>query len=114
MSDEQQAPQNEEIFEKLNDYTLSVVHDFVRNDRADPELRRIFNFAAQNITTIYSMWYGEAVASNMQVQNFSELDSLDEVARMHAQLCQMDGHPPPLPARDTPGKPAALRPPRKG
>jgi hypothetical protein len=88
---------NEEVFEKLNDYTLSVTNDFQRNAQADPELRRIFNFEARQITNVYSMWYGNGVSSNMQVQKFSELDSLDEVARMHAKLCELGGNPPGLP-----------------
>ncbi|MDP2206731.1 MAG: hypothetical protein Q8K65_10555 [Alphaproteobacteria bacterium] len=105
------APENTEVFEKLNDYTLSVVNDFARQDQADPELRRIFNFAAQSVTTIYSMWYGHAVTSSLHVEKFSDLDSLDEVARMHEKLCDMDGHPPPLPAAGKLGK-SALRSPQ--
>lgn len=112
MNDDILHETNDEIFEKLNDYTLSVVNDFSRQSKADPELRRVFNFAAQNITTIYSMWYGHALSSNIHVQNFSDLDSLDEVARMHEQLRKMEGHPPPLPVRDSNGKPPSLRPPR--
>jgi hypothetical protein len=103
-------PENTEVFEKLNDYTLSVVHDFARLHKTDPELRRIFNFAARNVTTIYSMWYGHAVTSNMHVEKFSDLDSLDEVAMMHAKLCEMDGNPPPLPTLDKPGKSALRNP----
>lgn len=101
-----ETPENAEIFEVLNDYTLSVINDFARNYKTDPELRRIFNFAAQNVTTIYSMWYGHAVASNMHVEKFSELDSLDEAARMHQKLKEMGGNPPPLPDNGKPAKPA--------
>lgn len=85
-----------EIYSKLNDYTLSVVTDFVRQDQADPELRRIFNFKARQITTIYSMWYSHAVTSNMETQKFSELDSLDEVAEMREKLIKLGGKPPAL------------------
>jgi negative regulator of replication initiation len=99
-----QAGENAEVFEKLNDYTISATHDFARQEQADPELRRIFNFAAQNITTIYSMWYSRSVTSSMHVEKFSDLDSLDEVRRMHAKLHEMGGHPPPLPAADRLGK----------
>lgn len=87
---------NKEVFEKLNDYTLSVVNDFQRQAGADPELRRIFNFKAQQITNIYSMWYGHAVTSNMTVEKFSELDCLDEVRDMHKKLREMGGNPPCL------------------
>ncbi|TAL37424.1 MAG: hypothetical protein EPN97_05115 [Alphaproteobacteria bacterium] len=88
---------NEEVFEKLNDYTLSVTNDFARQKGADPELRRIFNFKARQVTSIYSMWYSSSVTSSMQVQKFSELDSLDEVADMHKKLCELGGNPPGLP-----------------
>jgi len=85
-----------EIYSKLNDYTLSVVTDFVRQAEADPELRRIFNFKARQVTTIYSMWYGHAVTSNMETQRFSDLDSLEEVAGMREKLIRLGGHPPEL------------------
>jgi hypothetical protein len=87
---------NEEVFEKLNDYTLSVVNDFVRMSEADPELRRIFNFKAQQVTSISTIWYGSAVSNVMDVRNFSDLDSLDEVQLMHAKLIEMEGKPPSL------------------
>lgn len=105
--------ENAEVFEKLNDYTLSVTYDFARQEKADPELRRIFNFAAQNITTIYSMWYGHAVTSSMHVEKFSALDSLDEVRMMHEKLKDLRGNPPPLPPPDKLGK-AGLRQPQNG
>lgn len=111
MADDDEIPENPEVFEKLNDYTLSVVNDFSRMDQADPELRRIFNFAARNITSIYSMWYGSAVTSNMTVTKFSELDSLDEVQMMHSKLCALGGNPPALPAADKLEK-SGLRPPQ--
>jgi hypothetical protein len=96
-----------EIYEKLNDYTLSVTLDFERQDRADPELRRIFNFRARQVTSIYSMWYGASVTSSMHVQNFSELDSLEEVELMRKKLLDMHGNPPSAGelARRMPGKP---------
>ena len=85
-----------EIYSKLNDYTLSVVTDFTRQEQADPELRRIFNFKARQVTTIYSMWYGAGVTSNMETQKFSELDSLEEVAEMREKLVKLGGTPPAL------------------
>ena len=87
-----------EIYSKINDYTLSVVTDFTRQDGADPELRRIFNFKARQITAIYSMWYGHGVTSNMETQKFSDLDSLEEVAEMREKLIHLGGHPPTLEA----------------
>lgn len=95
MNTEDDSP---EIYSKLNDYTLSVVTDFTRQASADPELRRIFNFKARQVTSIYSMWYGHAVTSNMETQRFSDLDSLDEVAGMREKLIKLGGNPPPLDA----------------
>lgn len=88
--------ENVEIFEKLNDYTLSVTFDFARQAQADPELRRIFNFQSRQITSIYSMWYSSGLSTTMQVQRFSDLDSLDEVQTMHQKLCDLGGSPPAL------------------
>lgn len=87
---------NEEVFEVLNDYTLSVTNDFQRGGDSDPELRRIFNFRARQITNVFSMWYGEGMSTNMQIQKFSELDSLDEVREMHRMLCNKGGNPPSM------------------
>lgn len=113
MADSDNIPENPEVFEKLNDYTLSVVNDFGRMSKADPELRRIFNFAARDITSIYSMWYGSAVTSNMNVTKFSELDSLDEVQLMHRKLRDMGGNPPELPPAEKLAK-SGLRTPQSG
>jgi len=86
--------ENPEIFEKLNDYTLSVTNDFERQEQADPELRRIFNFKARQVTTIFSQWYSAGVANNMDVKNFSQLDSLEEVELMRRKLIDLGGNPP--------------------
>jgi hypothetical protein len=94
---------NEEIYEKLNDYTLSVTNDFERQERADPELRRIFNFKAQQVTTIFSQWYSSSVSNSMAIQKFSELDSLEEVELMRSKLKELGGDPPGL----TPALPKA-------
>jgi hypothetical protein len=104
---------NDEAFEKLNDYTLSVTNDFQRMAQADPELRRIFNFEARQVTNIYTMWYGSGISTNMQIQKFSELDSLDEVKRMHQKLCDLGGDPPGIaeilsPVNKPPGKQLSL------
>jgi len=96
----------EEVFEKLNDYTLSVRTDFDHQKQADPCLRRIFNFKARQVTDIYSMWYSSGISTQMQTQRFSDLDSLDEVFDMHARLKSLGGNPPPIDApRGLPGKP---------
>ena len=44
----------------------------------------------------------------MTVQNFSDLDSLEEVELMHQKLKAQGGNPPDL--SDKPAKPAAPRP----
>lgn len=84
----------EEVFEKINDYTLSVTAVFSLQAQADPTLRRIFNFKARQITNIYSMWFGHSVTSSMQMQSFSDLDSQDEVRVMHGKLVELGGNPP--------------------
>ena len=86
--------ENPEHFEKLNDYTLSVTTDFERQAQADPELRRIFNFKARQVTTIFSQWYGSGVSNTMDVKNFSQLDSLEEVELMRRKLRELGGNPP--------------------
>jgi hypothetical protein len=101
--------ENQEVFEKLNDYTLSVTNDFGHNSEADPEIRRIFNFKARNITTIYSMWYQSGMTSSQTIQNFSQLDSLDEVRDLHQRLSNMKGNPPPLPEPAAPAQKKELK-----
>lgn len=101
----------DEVFEKLNDYTLSTYVDFDHQKQADPTLRRIFNFEARQVTTIFSMWYGASVTSALDVKNFSALDSLAEVERMRGKLIALGGHPPALESGDAlPGKIARLGP----
>lgn len=85
-----------EDFEILNGYTLSVTNDFDRQAQADPELRRIFNFKARQVTNIFSQWYSEGVSNSMVIQKFSELDSLAEVFDMHAKLKELGGNPPDI------------------
>jgi len=100
---------NNEVYEKLNDYTLSVSNDFERQSSADPELRRIFNFKARQVTTVFSQWYSHSVANSMVIQKFSELDSMEEVELMWGKLKELGGNPPEL---SPPGLPkASLKPP---
>jgi len=103
---------DEEIYEKLNDYTLSVTTDFGRQAGADPELRRIFNFKARQVTTVFTQWYSSSVANSMAIQKFSELDSLEEVELMWDKLKEMGGNPPELASTlpKTPFKPPSLNP----
>ncbi|MBI1214456.1 MAG: hypothetical protein GC185_01395 [Alphaproteobacteria bacterium] len=90
------AEQANEQFEMLNDYTLAVSTVFSLQSRADPTLRRVFNFRARQVTEIYSMWYSQSVTSSMQSKNFSDYDSADEILLMHKKLVDMGGRPPAL------------------
>lgn len=103
---------NTEVYEKLNDYTISVTSDFERQSGADPELRRIFNFKARQVTTIFSQWASNAVANSVTIQKFSELDSLEEAELMWKKLKDMGGSPPELTPSlpKTPFKPSSLNP----
>jgi len=100
----------EDVFEKLNDYTLLTYLDFEHQKGADPTLRRIFNLEARQVTTIFSMWYGAGVTSNVDIKNFSDLDSLDEVERMRGKLLELGGHPPAAAPESLPGKTGRLGP----
>ncbi len=103
MSDE-----NPETFEKLNDYTLSVRTNFTHQVESDPTLRRIFNFRAQQVTEVYSIWYRTSVSSNMVQTRFSDLDSQDEVELMRGKLRELGGNPPDANvSRRLPGKDSA-------
>lgn len=99
-------------FRKEDDYTLLVFSE----SRGGGTISRYFNFAAQQVTTLYerkeqltdrqSSTYGAsgsvattaavALASEMTVQKFSELDSLAEVRLMREALIGLKGNPPEL------------------
>lgn len=92
-------------FNKVNDYTLNVSDGFNNG-----YLTRSFNFAAKQITTVFTASMKEAqglgyqqnpsvsvaITSQMAIQRFSELDSQDELEMMHAKLKEMGGNPPDL------------------
>lgn len=105
-------------YAKEDDYTLLVTNDFPGGGT----LSRYFNFAAEQVTTIFSQkaekelsqkeYYGNAAVSSavsvaltsqMQIQKFSELDSQAEVERMREELIRLEGKPPVK--DDMPGKP---------
>ena len=101
----------EEVFEKLNDYTLSTYVSFDLQKQADPTLRRIFNFEARQVTTIYSMWYRDGISSSVDIKNFSALDSQQEIERMRGKLVELGGSPPPPDDPDAlPGKTGRMIP----
>ncbi|MDI1227315.1 MAG: hypothetical protein PSY14_06495 [bacterium] len=98
-----------ERYRKENDYTLSAVQDL----SGGGSLTRQFNFAAEQITTIYErkaekestlgVSYGSdgkatavgiALSSQMTIQKFSELDSQAEVEIMREKLLEEGGKIP--------------------
>lgn len=73
--------------------------------RITSSLTRTFNFLAREIIVKNtearyeargSSGGSAAVSSQIIIQRFSELDSLDEVELMHARLVELGGTPPPL------------------
>lgn len=99
-----------ETFRKINDYTLS--HDVQMDKYANGyvegkfELKRIFNFASGQITTIARDWLSQSRGSEsggssgtslqMQVQDFTDLPSTVELEMMHKRLKELEGKPPEL------------------
>lgn len=101
------------VYKKIDDSTLLVRQPLADsdNDWGAPRLTRLFNFKARQITTIYerggtqsykiprgdySSETGQtaAVTAAIQIQNFRDLESTDEVRDMHAQLVRIGGRPP--------------------
>lgn len=105
-------------YRKLADDVISASYDLTEEkDWGGPRLRRIFNFTAQQVVTLYERGgtqeytipkgseYGSnstgrsvAVTSAMQVQNFDELPNQDDIAAMHGKLKELNGKPPALDA----------------
>lgn len=103
-------------YKKLADDVISASYDLAEEkDWGAPRLRRIFNFTAQQVVTLYerggtesytipagsnygssSKGYSAAVTSAMQVQNFDDLPNQDDIAAMHGQLKKLGGKPPAL------------------
>ncbi len=81
-------------FKPLNDYTLSASEELYRNSSSSASIRKVFNFKARQVITTYEEWYNQgALTSQMNVQNFSDLDSFDEVYDMAKELEAKGGHP---------------------
>ena len=83
--------------QKINDYTLSSKDDeFYCNDVNAAGLRTVFNFKSLQVITLYESWltqHGAAQSSQMVVQKFSELESLNEVNEMAEELKKLGGNP---------------------
>lgn len=90
-------------YEKLNDHTVSVVIDYGRVEDAKLELRRVFDFRTQQVTTIYSVWVGASVTTVTNVQNFRDLGP-EEIEEMRKKLHELGGVQPNMHGR--PPKPS--------
>ena len=104
-----------EEFVKENDYTLSVVKQEVMelpsygsyNAQRTLSLTRTFNFMSAQVTTVIrdSLFESHgsesggsaAISTQIIIQNFSDIDSKEEIKLMHQKLIEMDGKPPALP-----------------
>lgn len=83
---------------KDNDYTLRVHTEELSNTNHSRSITRLFNFKAAQVTTLAREWigqsYGVGSSSNMIIQNFSDIESKDEIREMHAKLVELGGTPP--------------------
>lgn len=86
--------------------SLSSQSNFARS------LTRVFNFQSRQVTTIYNDWIvtssGSSVSSQMHVQNFSEVESQDEIRAMHRKLKEQGGDPGTLDVSPLAGKSRVL------
>lgn len=57
---------------------------------AELELRRVFNFRAQQVTTIYSVWVGASVTTVTAVQSFNDL-GIEEIEDMRKKMGDLGG-----------------------
>lgn len=101
-------------YEKEGDYTLRVTTTVKDSSYACgvnvenlSRMTRIFNFAAQQITTVeqsqqrqYSSYSqkdnSSSVSSCLHIQNFHDVASPVEIELMHAKLVALGGNPPAL------------------
>lgn len=89
-----------ENFEKINDYTLCASTELGHNAAWSHKLTRVFNFKAAQVTTVYREWIsnsnGSTVTSQMSLQNFSDVESQEEIRDMREKLIELGGNPPPF------------------
>jgi len=102
-----------ETFTKINDYTLQQQLEAPKETvNAYQELQihsritRIFNFEAAQLTTTtrditFQSRGGDAggsssVSTQTSIQNFEDIQSGTEIARMHKKLQEQGGNPPAL------------------
>ncbi len=107
-------------YHKKNDYSL-IEHSVEAGEENDmyfsSSLSRTFNFLSGQVTTVTRDFIYEprgssaggsaSVATQLYVQNFTDLGSLAEVRLMHQKLVELAGNPPPLEEilQDNMGKP---------
>lgn len=89
-----------ESFEKDNAYTLVQTTTYIANNHHNRSISRIFNFKAAQVTTVtrelMSSTAGHAIHGQLDVRNFSEIDSKDEIREMHQKLVALGGTPPAI------------------
>jgi len=91
---------------KLNDQTISETSSI----GVHAKLTKIFNFESRQVTTIlvdelqisqYRDGSGKsnaaAVSTQMNIQNFKDIEGTGEFQRMHEELKNLGGNPRPLP-----------------
>jgi hypothetical protein len=89
-----------ESFDKDNDYTLVQNTTYISTNHHNRSISRIFNFKAAQVTTVTREWIsssaGNTIHSQLDVRNFSEIDSKDEIREMHQKLVALGGTPPAI------------------
>ncbi|MCC7037460.1 MAG: hypothetical protein IT560_09170 [Alphaproteobacteria bacterium] len=89
-----------ESFDKDNAYTLVQNTTYISTNHHNRSIARIFNFKAAQVTTIAREWIsgsaGNTLHSQLDVHNFSEIDSKDEIREMHKKLVELGGTPPAI------------------
>ncbi|MDF3022991.1 MAG: hypothetical protein K0R10_352 [Alphaproteobacteria bacterium] len=89
-----------ESFDKDNAYTLVQNINYISTNHHNRSIARIFNFKAAQVTTVTREWIsgtaGNTIHSQLDVRNFSEIDSKDEIREMHQRLVTMGGTPPAI------------------
>lgn len=89
-----------ESFDKDNAYTLVQNTNYISTNHHNRSIARIFNFKAAQVTTVVREWIsgtaGNTIHSQLDVRNFSEIDSKDEIRDMHQKLVSLGGTPPAI------------------
>lgn len=87
-------------FTKENDYTLNVETESFNNANHSRTLTRIFNFKAAQVTTLSREWMsfsaGVTATHAMNIQNFSDIESKEEIREMREKLIELEGQPPEI------------------